>query len=333
MKIVRYSPLSLTLIALASMHLAAMEQKQDATKMIELRCWHLDESITVPAHIIKHSITLSDYFEKSIFVSFYPIPVDVFDQKTLQGVVDCLKIIDSETDVKNSLLDYMLIKYTPEERINLFDASESLKILLLMDVSENFPDYCEQKASELRDALLEVLIEDAEKVFEKIEDKANSAIIFDVDDTALRCIKSPGMVHVNGIRTCFPYYPALEKVLTHYKKVGTMGFKIFFLTARVEKILSGLILLDHYEATVQNLKNEGYDVFEQVICVPYDARSQMQKQANGDNELFVKLHAQWKESERNKIAEKFKIVGTLDDIEKNLQGENVGHAILIPKFH
>lgn len=94
-----------------------------------------------------------------------------------------------------------------------------------------------------------------------------------------------------------------------------------------------MILLDHYEATVQNLKNEGYDVFEQVICVPYDARSQMQKQANGDNELFVKLHAQWKESERNKIAEKFKIVGTLDDIEKNLQGENVGHAILIPKFH
>ena len=333
MKIVRYFFLFLT-FALASSSIDAMKRRRDVG-IIKLRCNHLAESIEVSETIVMHSVILSDLIKKSPLASCYPISVDVFDQGTLEAIVDCLKIIDAGQEVESSLLDYMydfFAKRGPQERINLVNAEKNLKIQPLLDCFNVFPTYARKKATDLSNRKLDSVIQKAEDVFVAIEDKKNSAIVIDVDDTALSRIKSLGKITVNGTLTCILYFPALNKVRDLYKQIVDWGFKIFFLTARVEKTSADLTFCDSYEATVKNLKDEGYDVFEQVICVPYEACEQMRQQAKDDMEVVVDLLAQWKESERNKIAEKFTIAGTLDDTEKNLRGKNVGHPVLIPRF-
>lgn len=334
MKITSYFLLPITLISLMVISIDAMKRQRD-TAMIVLKCNHLTESIEVPKTIIRHSVTLNNLFIKYPFESSYS--VDVADQETLCAMVDCLKIIDAGQDVENNLLDYLydfVEKYTEEvERDNFINAIESLKVEQLTDCFNCFEVYYNRKkANEMINKCLDNVIQEAKDIFVAIEDKQNSAIVIDVDDTALSTPISCGKIIINDIETPFPYFPALLPVRDLYKQIVDLGFKVFFLTARVEKSSPDLDVCDAHQATVQNLKEEGYDVFEQVICVPYEARQQMRKDSNGDNDLFVDLHAEWKERERNKIAEKFTVVGTLDDIKENLRGENVGHAVLIPKF-
>ncbi len=331
MKIIRYFFLFLT-FTLASTSIHAMKRQRDVG-IIKLKCGHLTESIEVSEEVVKHSALLRSLFTESPFSLLYS--VEVADQRTLQAIVDCLKIIDAGQEIESSLLDYvydLATKYTAQERINLFQAAKNLEIKELLNCFEAFPNYARKKVTDRVNQQLDIVIKKAEDVFVAIEDKKNSAIIIDVDDTALSRVKSLDKIEVNGSLTPVLYFPALTQVRDLYKRMVAIDFKIFFLTARVEKTSPDLTYCDSYEATVKNLQEEGYDVFEQVICVPYEARKQMREQAKDDDDLFVDLHAQWKEDERNKIAEKFTIAGTLDDVEENLQGKNVGHAVLIPRL-
>jgi len=343
MEIVRYFLLPLTLIVMSSIQLDAMKRLRELHETIQLKCCPLDEStivsdepIIVLPRIIKHSTFLSEYFQAhDSHASFYPIPVPVADHETLENVVACLRIIDYSDDVEKELLGYMhnlVVNYAPQARINLFKSAQKLEIQKLLDCIEAYPAYAADKALISLNQRINPIIQKAKAVFEKIIDKTDAAIIIDVDDTALSRIKRLGMVKLNGVLTAIPYLPALATVRELYKQLVEMGFKIFFLTARTEKLSEEATFFDVYDPTVQNLKDEGYDIFEQVICVPYETYLQMKEQANGDDALFVDLHARWKESERNKIAERFTIAGTLDDTKANLQGENVGHAVLIPSL-
>lgn len=332
MKIIPYFFFVLSVAVLINTPTDAMKRVRP-TATTKLRCSHLpeSESIEVPERLIKHSGWLYSCFMKLPFASEYL--VKVADQLTLCAIVDCLKIIDAGQEVENKLLSYLydfVVKYTEESALdNLLNAVKYLKIQSLDACFYKFPNYYAQRNINER---LNVIIQEAKDIFAAIEDKEHSAIIIDIDDTALSRVTSSDKIIVNGIVTNFPYFPALKQVRDLYKQIVDLGFKVFFLTARVEKSSPNLDVCDAHQATVQNLKEEGYDVFEQVICVPYEARQQMRKDSKGDDDLFVDLHAQWKESERNKIAEKFAVVGTLDDIKENLQGKNVGHAVLIPRF-
>lgn len=334
MKILRCFSLVFIYAIAVSMPLEGMKRQREIEK-IELRCQDSDTSITVPASIVQHSVTLSTHLKKFPLSAFYPIPVEVADQEVLQVIVDCLTIIDSAENVSNRLLEYvynLARQHTQQMGRDLFRAQVALEIQQLSDCFKAYPAYAKKKVFDLSDQRLDEVLQKALVVFEKIEDKNNSAIVIDIDDTALTRAKSFGMIQVNGTETCFPYYSALEKVFLCYKKIVAMGFKIFFLTARVEKTSNELSFCDGYEATASNLKEEGYDVFEEIICVQHDAYFQMKDQSKEDIDLFVDLLAEWKARERNRIAKKFTIVGTLDDTEENLKGENVGHAVLIPRF-
>jgi hypothetical protein len=335
MKIVRFLAFfSCLCIVLANTSVDAMKRLRE-TEIIQLRCKHLDEFIEVSQSILKHSSLLNNLLIKSAQAVRNAIPVDVSDQGILQAIVDCLTIIESGKDVENSLLAYLFDiskKYTPEDRKNLNIAGNNLGITKLCESFKNYPAYVRKKMNDSQNQKLDFIIQKALAVFEKVEDKKNAAIVIDIDDCALSRLHKLGAIEVNDVVTTIPHLQAIEKVRDCYKKIVTMGFKIFFLTARQEKTSFDLAWSDCYEATVKNLKIEGYDLFEKVICVPVEKREQMMKEADGDNDLFVDLHAKWKEAERNKIAEKFTIAGTLDDTPENLQGDNVGHAVLIPRF-
>jgi len=328
----------LLLVILASVSLTAMELNLDAMeqKPDKETVWFtcLDEDLVeVPVKIVKHSVGLS----RRIEMSEYNLP---FKHSIVCAVVDCLRIIDSKCDVENHLCDYIhnfMTTSTVQERRDLFFTGYNLNILPLCSSWDRVNDRMKkerikkQKFDQTMQKLDDVL-QKAKAVFERIEDKENSAIIFDVDDTALNAEKALDTVKVNGINTWISYYPALEKTRDFYKQVVAMGFKIFFLTARTEKLSEESTSFDVYDATVQNLKDEGYDIFEQVICIPYEERLQMENQKKSNGVNLCALCALWKESERNKIAQRFTIAGTLDDTKANLQGENVGHAVLIPSL-
>ncbi len=338
MKIVHYFFLFLPFITLVNTNLDGMECQYDEEK-ITLRCIDLEEVIEIPKSIIKHSAKLSAHIKKFPFTSFYPIPVEISNQKILLEVIDCLKIIDSEDDVVNRLMNYIDVVIRGDDLKKLYDASCTLEIQKLRIIIEEL-----YKSVEARRALqtsayklildnhnkqLDDVIQQAKAVFEKIENKENSAIIIDVDDTALNRAQLRGKVVLNNISTRFPYLLAFDQVLILYKELIAMRFKMFFLTARTDTVS---LPYDCYDATVKNLKDEGYDFFEQVICVSCETREKIKEQAHGDDDLLIELFAQWKESERNKIAATYTIAGTLDDTDKNLQGENVGHAVLIPRL-
>lgn len=303
MKTAHYFLLFFIIAALTNTHLNAMEET------IELICYQGDNPIKVPIRIVQHSLTLKSKLEKDSLSLVHSTPFVVSDQVTLQRIVDCLNIIDSEKDVECRLLDYMRDIATPQERTKLFDAAEILKIQKFVEVTEVYTNSVLKNLSDHHEQGLDKVLKRAKAVFTKVKDKANSAIIIDVDDTALSLTKSLGNIIVNGVWRGAVYFPAHDKVRDLYKYVVKLGFKIFFLTARVEKTSPDVTYLDRYEATIFNLKNEGYTVFERVICVPYETRAQIKKQADGDNTVFNSLIAQWKESERNKIAEQFRVVG------------------------
>lgn len=341
MKIVRYFLLPLIIAALAASSLDAMKRKLSENDRMIRFAWDqaaVGEYLEVPERVLKHSIALDLHaksYEKQLSSnSEYVIPTDADGKDLLQAIFDCLNIIDeneSEDQAVTSLLRYIDGTNYPPHGFAVI--AQDLQIATLELACKGFSndlDYIDQGSLELQK-----ILDQAMAVFEQIEDKSKHAIIFDVDDTTLSNKINLGMMHINDIKTRFPYLSAIKEVLKFYQDVVEMGFKIFFLTARVETTFLIPNILDGYEATESNLIDQGYHTFEQIICVPYETRLQMSAKATDetgvlDNDLYVDLHGKWKEQERNEIAKKYTIAGTLDDIEENLTG-NVGHAILIPK--
>jgi len=321
----------LLLVILARVNLTAMEPNPEVTEknIVLFRGSDSDDLIAVPVKIANHSprlgylLALGRRFSPQGVIS-YGLPIN---SSTLHVIVDCLKIIDSKDDVENLLCDYVhnfMIQSTEQEQKNLFSAASRLKIQPLCTSFGRVNDRVNKERLDQIKQKLDSDLQEAKASFEKIENKESSAIIFDVDDTALnRAQQRLCVIKINGVSMSAFYYSALSQVHAFYKDVITLGFKIFFLTARAQS---------HYDTTVHNLIGEGYDIFEKIICIPDEIRLQTCEQAEGDLKIWGGLIAQWKESERNKIAEKFTIVGTIDDTQENLQGENVGHPILIPKF-
>lgn len=349
MKNLRYFLLFIICTVLVSADLDAMKRQRDEDT-IALACMNLDETVEVPKSVVKYSTQLSAYCKKSPQSTSYFMMIDVVDQKVLQATIDCLKIIGSENDVENGLMnciDDFVEKQSSankKEVIKSFvEVGRELEIEHLLSAFKQYPAYknkkiLDQRNQRLNEILdqynqqLDTVTQQAKIAFEKIENKKNSAIIIDIDDTALSRATSPGVVVVNNVKTVFPYFPALNQVRVLYKDLVSMGFKIFFLTARMDKTSQNLSFFDCYEATVCNLQKEDYSTFEQVICAPLATRNKICHKANGDANVEVDLLAEWKESERNKIAEKFTIAGTIDDTEENLRGKNVGYPVLIPRL-
>ncbi|MDR3646803.1 MAG: HAD family acid phosphatase [Candidatus Babeliales bacterium] len=145
----------------------------------------------------------------------------------------------------------------------------------------------------------------------------NSVIIFDIDETALTdyyFFKSQNFDWT--IEDAFQFRKsstsaAIKPVFDFYTAVRNLGFKVIFITSRRSTL---------QEATEKNLQKEGYTDYEQLILLPI--------------ELFnagVK-HEEWKAEKRAELAQKYNIVASISDSDKDFEGGNTGFKIKLPNY-
>jgi len=152
--------------------------------------------------------------------------------------------------------------------------------------------------------------------------KANgkSAIIFDIDDTILNTNSPSGRQSImwNGMQ--LQHFNRIEPVYNLYRELIDRGFKIIFLTARVEKSDDKCPVRDVYEATKENLYLTGFNVYDQLMCMTRAERTMFKP-------------PEWKEMMRINFSEAhgYDIIATIDDQPENLQGAYTGYSIQIPR--
>ncbi len=157
---------------------------------------------------------------------------------------------------------------------------------------------------------------DAIKKFEAIKVEDSSAVVFDVDETALSnyeiikemdfgYIKEPWDKWIEEAKA-----PAISEVKDLYNSLIARGIKIIFITGRKDY---------QYFSTYNNLHSSGYSLFDTLIVREKDE---------------YKLGASdYKTKKRKQLSAKgYKIVGTVGDQWSDLIGENLGIPVKIPNY-
>lgn len=199
------------------------------------------------------------------------------------------------------ILTLLLFSCATEKPVNLSVAREEVK------------QYYE---SGKFDEELNEVIKDAKEKFSKVDFKENSVVIFDVDETALdnyELAEQMGFGYVYELNKKWNAElkaPAIPQVKELYDFLLSKGAKIIFLTGRN---------FPEYEVTYQNLKNEGYTVFDTLITQIGDEK---------------KMKAQdFKSAKRIWLTEQgYEIVGTVGDQWSDLEGEYHGIQVKIPNY-
>ena len=166
------------------------------------------------------------------------------------------------------------------------------------------------------DEELNKVIEEAKKKFDEVEFKENSVVIFDVDETVLdnyELAEQMGFGYVYEMNKKWNAElkaPAIPQVKELYDFLLSKGAKIIFLTGRN---------YPEYEVTYQNLKNEGYTVFDTLIT------------QIGDETRMKALD--FKSSKRKWLTEQgYEIIGTVGDQWSDLEGDYHGIQVKIPNY-
>ena len=143
-----------------------------------------------------------------------------------------------------------------------------------------------------------------------------SAIIFDIDETALSdypFFKAQSFEW--SIEDAYQFRftkesVAIRPVQEFYNELKKLGFKLIFLTSRRDTL---------YQATCQNLAQEGY-VFDELILLPIELFNQHVP------------HGAWKAEERKKLAQKYDIVGSVGDSLSDFEGDYCGIKVKLPNY-
>jgi len=166
------------------------------------------------------------------------------------------------------------------------------------------------------DEELSAVIADAKQKFDKIDFDDNSAVIFDVDETALNnyeLAKQMGFGYVyemNKKWNAEMKAPAIKGVKELYDFLLSKGSKIIFLTGRN---------FPEYDATYENLVRDGYAKFDTLITQIGDEKKMKNKE--------------FKSSKRVWLTEQgYEIVGTVGDQWGDLEGEYHGIQVKIPNY-
>jgi acid phosphatase len=166
------------------------------------------------------------------------------------------------------------------------------------------------------DEELTAVIADAKQKFDKIDFDDNSAVIFDVDETALNnyeLAKQMGFGYVyemNKKWNAEMKAPAIKGVKELYDFLLSKGSKIIFLTGRN---------LPEYDATYQNLKNDGYIVFDTLITQIGDEKKMKNMEYKSSKRVWLTKHG-------------YEIIGTVGDQWSDLEGEYHGIQVKIPNY-
>ena len=166
------------------------------------------------------------------------------------------------------------------------------------------------------DEELNSVIEEAKEKFSTVQFDDNSVVIFDVDETALDNYKLAKMMgfgyvyEMNKKWNAEMKAAAIPQVKELYDFLLSKGAKVIFLTGRN---------FPEYEATYQNLKKEGYTVFDTLITQIGDEKK-------------MKAH-DFKSSKRVWLTQQgYEIIGTVGDQWSDLEGEYHGVQVKIPNY-
>src|SRR5579885_2976169 len=163
---------------------------------------------------------------------------------------------------------------------------------------------------------LNKLIDRAIKHFSKISATDNKAVIFDIDDTMLDDYCNEKHVDFGYIPELFHEWimsanlTAIPQTKRLYDYLRKRGFHIIIITGRS---------FEEYNATVKNLKEQGYTGWDQLIL-----RNAQEK----------KLTAQAYKSARRLqlIKEGYHIIGSVGDQWSDHEGGNAGYVVKLPNF-
>lgn len=160
------------------------------------------------------------------------------------------------------------------------------------------------------------VVKRAIQYFKKLKACPQDAVIFDIDDTVLSnyCDEKdirfgyiPKLSHEWVMRADAP---AIEQTKCLYDYLCKRGFRIIFITGRK---------YDEYDATVKNLKNQGFHQFDKLIV-----RS---KEEEGLSAL------EYKTVHRAKLVQEgYTIVGNIGDQWSDLRGGNSGYQVKLPNY-
>lgn len=160
------------------------------------------------------------------------------------------------------------------------------------------------------------VIEEAKKKFDEINFSEKSAVIFDVDETALDnygLAESMGFGYVYEMNKKWNAElkaPAIPQVKELYDFLLDKGAKIIFLTGRN---------FPEYDATYRNLKKAGYSDFDTLITQIGDERNMKAKEFKSSKRVWL-------------TEQDYEIVGTVGDQWSDLEGEYHGIQVKIPNY-
>lgn len=194
-----------------------------------------------------------------------------------------------------------------------FVSCSSNQIINLRTAKDIVKDYYE---SGKYDEELTEVVNDAKKKFDKVEVESNSAVIFDVDETALNNYGLAKMMDFGYVYDLNKKWneelkaTAFKPVKDLYDYLLNKGFKIVFLTGRNS---------NEYDVTYKNLIKEGYTEFDTLIT-----------QSKEDQKLKSQ---EFKTKIRTELTNKgYQIVGTVGDQWTDLNGPYSGIQIKLPNY-
>ncbi|MFA3783665.1 HAD family acid phosphatase [Melioribacteraceae bacterium 4301-Me] len=187
------------------------------------------------------------------------------------------------------------------------------KIVNLQEAKKTVEDYYESGQYEID---LKKIISEAESKINKLSLPLNSAVIFDVDETALSNYEIIKDINFGYEPNLWDKWvkeskaPAILEVKKFYDWLLSKKIKIIFLSGRT---------IDEEQATIKNLKNAGYSVFDTLIT----------KKPN-DQKIST---AVFKEREREKLSKKgYHIIACIGDQWSDMKGKYTGIKIKLPNY-
>lgn len=152
--------------------------------------------------------------------------------------------------------------------------------------------------------------------FNNIKIGNNSAVIFDIDETALSSYEYRKKYDFGYVPAIWDKWvseakaPAIKNVKRLYDFLVSKGFNIIFLTGRKDYM---------YESTYKNMQNAGYTRFDTLIVRNHDE--------------YKLTAAEYKSHKRAELAEKgYNIVGDVGDQLSDLEGPYHGIKVKIPNY-
>ncbi len=155
---------------------------------------------------------------------------------------------------------------------------------------------------------MQILCSKAWNKIKRVKPNSNSTVVFDIDETTLSNYSFLRKMDFGYIPFLWDEWidsakaPAIKPVKALYDSVITKGFKVVFISGRRDY---------QYEATVENLKEQGFNIFDTLIT-------------KSKNDLSTTTSL-FKEAKRIELSKKgYKIVASVGDQYSDMYGKDAG---------